>query len=91
MKFQNLVFQFCFVPEKSLRVPDESTTVLLGEGVVGRCAQHRCLQVYRQGVITDGVYTQKRMYCSMNVPVPEDSFNINGVFYSSSVRLYFLL
>ena len=64
--------------DQSRRTADESTTILLGEGVVGRCAQQRCLQVYRQAVITDGVYSQKRMYCSMNVPVPEDASNING-------------
>ena len=50
----------------------------MGEGVVGRCAAQRCLQVYREGVITDGVYSQRRLYCSMNVPVPENAHNINS-------------
>jgi hypothetical protein len=53
-------------------------TVLLGEGIVGRCAEQRCLQVFRHGVVTDGVHSQPRSYCSMFIPVPEHSFNING-------------
>lgn len=61
-----------------LHARHDGTTILLGEGLVGRCAQQRCMQVYRQGVVTDGTYTQGRIYCSMNVPVPEHSFNING-------------
>lgn len=56
------------------------TTVLLGEGVVGRCAQQRCVQVFRQGKVSDGMHTQSRIYCSMNIPVPEHSFNISGAF-----------
>lgn len=54
------------------------TTVLLGEGLVGRCAQQRCAQVYRQGKLMDGAYSQKRVYCSLHIPVPEHSFDING-------------
>lgn len=54
------------------------STVLLGEGLVGRCAQQRCVQVYRQGVISDGTYSQSRLYCSMNIPVPDHSFDVTG-------------
>jgi hypothetical protein len=54
------------------------STVLLGEGIVGRCAAQRCVQVFRQGRVSDGTHSQSRLYASMNIPVPEFSFNING-------------
>lgn len=67
--------------------------MLLGEGLVGRCAQQRFMQVFRQGVVTNGTYSQSRVYCSTNVPVPEHSFNICGEIKSSSsgaVLFYFI-
>lgn len=57
---------------------NEDVTILVGEGAVGRCAQQRCLQVYREGVISDGQYSQRRLYCSLNIPAPENAFNINS-------------
>jgi hypothetical protein len=67
-----------FSPAHAAAGQPAGATVLLGEGLVGRCAQQRCAQVFRQGSVSDGKFSQSRVYCSMNIAVPEHSFNVNG-------------